>query len=247
MIWCGCDIEQIQRWSLESLQHKDLLDFTSNRPKTKISLRERSIPHGELLDPTNKAHARYISYLASRNFAHDDYPFMVTPNAKVVRQRNRIIIPYTYHKTVVGHTSRYIDNQLPKYVNDQQPGFVFGIDFQKSEWQVAILVEGIFDALSINGCAYMHDTINSDQVATLSQLNKRIILVPDQDFTGLQVCDRALELGYHVSIPHWGQGVKDVNDAVVKFGRLPTLLSIMQAATMSRIKIDLRRRAIGRL
>jgi len=157
------------------------------------------------------------------------------------------VIPYTYKNKIVGHTSRFLDNKTPKYINEQQPGYVFGIDFQKPNWEVCILVEGIFDALSINGCALTHNTINDDQASILSDLNRKIIFVPDRDKTGLKSCNRALELGYSVSIPNWDSSVKDVNDAVIKYGKLPTLLSILQSATTSKVKVELNRRKIERL
>jgi len=174
---------------------------------------------------------------------YNDYPFLVTPN-DTGRQSNRIIIPYTYNNKIVGHTSRFLDNKIPKYINEQQPGYVFGYDFQKPDWEVCLLVEGIFDALSLNACALTHNTINDDQAQILAQLNKRIIFIPDRDKTGLETCDRALELGYSVSIPEWDDDVKDVNDAVVKYGKLPTLLSILSSATTSKIKIELQRKKI---
>jgi DNA primase len=80
----------------------------------------------------------------------------------------------------------------------------------------------------------------------LAQLNRKIIFVPDRDKTGLETCDRALELGYSVSIPDWDNDVKDVNDAVVKYGKLMTLISILQSATTSKIKIELQRKKIGK-
>jgi DNA primase len=123
---------------------------------------------------------------------------------------------------------------------------VFGIDFQKPNWEVCILVEGIFDALSINACALTHNTINDDQVELLSQLNRKIIFVPDHDKTGLETIDRALELGYSISIPDWDRGVKDVNDAVIKYGKLTTLLSILQSATTSKVKIEMQRRKLDK-
>ena len=83
-------------------------------------------------------------------------------------------------------------------------------------------------------------------IQLLSLLNRKIIFVPDHDKTGLETCDRALELGYSVSIPEWGEGVKDVNDAVVKYGRLQTLLSILECATNSKIKIEMRRKHIAK-
>jgi DNA primase len=158
---------------------------------------------------------------------------------------NRVIIPYTYKNKIVGHTSRFLDNKIPKYLNEQQAGYVFNIDMQKPDWQVCIVTEGIFDALSIDGVAVMHDEINSDQALLLSTLNKQIIVVPDRDKTGLKMCDRALELGYQVSLPVWEANIKDVNDAVVRYGKLPTLLSILQSATNSKIKIEMQRKKIA--
>ena len=174
-----------------------------------------------------------------------DYPFMCTPDAEG-RQSNRVIIPYTYENKIVGHTSRYLDDRTPKFINDQQQGYVFGYDLQKPEYEVCIVTEGIFDALSINGCALTHNTISEDQAQILKNLNKKVIVVPDQDKTGLQICDRALDLGFHVSIPNWEDNVKDVNDSVVKYGKLPTLLSILQSATNSKIKIEIKRKQLDK-
>lgn len=242
--WSGIDEQQIQRWSLESLQHKDLLSYVQlKKEKKKIKFKDHKLPEGELLDVSNPLHKVYVDYLQARGINVNDYPFMITPNEKG-RQGNRIIIPYTYHNKIVGHTSRFLDNKIPKYINEQQTGYVFGIDFQKPDYEVCILVEGIFDALSINGVALTHNTINEDQVELLSQLNKKIIFVPDRDKTGLETCNRALELGYSVSIPNWESDIKDVNDAVVKYGKLPTLLSILQSATSSKVKIEIQRRKL---
>ena len=242
--WSGVDEQQIQRWSLESLQHKDLLSYVQvKKNKKKIKFKDHSLPEGILLDINNPLHKVYVDYLQSRSINVSDYPFMITPDESG-RQGNRIIIPYTYQNKIVGHTSRFLDNKIPKYINEQQPGYVFGIDFQKPDYEVCILVEGIFDALSLNCCALTHNTINDDQVELLSQLNRRIIFVPDRDKTGLETCNRALELGYSVSIPNWEPGIKDVNDAVVKYGKLPTLLSILQNATTSKVKIEIQRRKI---
>lgn len=244
LIWCGSDPDQIQRWSLESLQHKDLLDYTKpTKNRDPIKFKSKDLPDGEILDIDNIKHHKFIEYIERRNVKYDTYPFMVTPN-DLGRNSNRIIIPYTYKNKIVGHTSRYLDNRTPKYINDQQPGYVFNMDIQKPEWQVCIVTEGIFDALSIDGVALMHDDISIEQAQMLATLNKRIIVVPDRDKTGLKIIDRALELGYSVSLPLWDSDVKDTNDAVVKYGKLATLLSILQSATNSKIKLELQRKKI---
>jgi DNA primase len=168
---------------------------------------------------------------------------MVTPN-EVGRKANRIIIPFTHKNKIVGHTSRFIDNLQPKYDNQSQTGYLFGIDLQKSNWQFVILVEGIFDAIAINGCALAHNGISKEQSMQLNNMRKQIIFVPDQDKTGLSICEEALSLGYSVSIPRWGNGVKDTADSVQYYGKLPTLLSIIQNSTTNRVKIELRKKQI---
>jgi hypothetical protein len=46
-----------------------------------------------------------------------------------------------------------------------------------------------------------------------------------------------------VSIPDWPD-CKDANDAVQKYGRLATLLTIMQARETSRVKIELSKKKL---
>jgi hypothetical protein len=244
--YCGMDKDDIDKYSLESLQHKDLLDFVKiKREKKKVKFKTMQLPEDAELITSETPHIKYLEYLNKRHINVSDYPFMCTPNAEG-RQANRIIIPYTYENKIVGHTSRYLDDRTPKFINEQQQGYVFGYDLQKPEYEVCIVTEGIFDALSINGCALTHNTINDDQAEILKSLNKKIIVVPDQDKTGLQICEKALGYGFYVSIPDWESNIKDVNDAVVKYGKLPTLLSILQSATNSKIKIEIKRKQLDK-
>ena len=246
--WCGIDDSQIAKWSFESIQCRDIIDVYTQKKKRigEYAFKEIPLPSGAIpIDPSREDHKRFIEYLARRGFGIHDYSFRITPNDDIIRNRNRIIIPYIHDRINVGHISRYLDNINPKYIKEQQPGFLFGLELQKKNWESCIVVEGVFDALSINGCALTTDTISSEQAETLNNMNKRIIVVPDQDKSGFTIINQALELGYQVSIPHWGNDVKDVNDAVLKFGKLPTLLSILQSATGSRVKIDMRLRHFG--
>lgn len=245
--WCGVDDQQINKWNLLSIQHKDLVDSLITKKKQNVlpKFKEKSLPKGELIYTGNKAHRKYIDYLNKRGLKHTDYPFLITPNEEG-RNANRIIIPFTYENKIVGSTSRYLDDRKPKFISDQQTGYVFGIDLQKPNWETCLVFEGIFDAISMSGCALTHNDINDDQVALLKKLNKRIIVVPDQDETGLQICDRALDSGFEVSLPNWQEGIKDANDAVIKYGKLPTLLSILEAASNSKIKVEMLRKKIAK-
>ena len=252
MAYCGLDKDDVDRYNLQSLQHKDLLDYAKRKKERNlVKFNELQLPlDAELIDVENPKHEVYVSYLNNRKINIRDYPFMCSPNAEG-RQANRVIIPYTHKNKIVGHTSRYLDNQTPKFINEQQQGYVFGTDLQKEDWEVCIVVEGIFDALSINGCALMHNTISEQQAETLRNisppwLDKKIIVVPDQDKTGLEIINKALDMGFHVSLPDWEKDVKDVNDAVIKYGKLPTLLSILQSATNSKIKLEMKRKQIDK-
>jgi DNA primase len=90
----------------------------------------------------------------------------------------------------------------------------------------------------------MHNTISDAQARLIRSLGKEITVVPDQDTAGVELIDRAVELGWAVSIPEWPAGCKDVNDAVIKLGRLGALLTIMQSRETSKIKIELRKKAL---
>jgi hypothetical protein len=244
--WLGVDSTDIERLNLESLKRKSLLDLTAERntiKQTQIDFDEKEVPEGvELIDPELDQHKHYQKYLDKRGIVLE-YPFLVD---KKRGPRDRIVVPYTYKNRIVGHTSRYLDNRTPKFINSQQPGYVFGYDLQKPNWTSAIVVEGIFDALSISGLACMHETISKEQAQLLKQLKRRIIVVPDQDRAGLSIIDAAVEHKFEVSIPEWPEDVKDVNDAVVRFGVAETLQQIHQNAERSKIKIEMFKKRLQR-
>jgi DNA primase len=107
-----------------------------------------------------------------------------------------------------------------------------------------LVVEGVFDALSIGGLAVLHADINDAQARLIRSLDREVVVVPDQDAAGMRLVDRAVELGWSVSMPDWPAEVKDVNDAVIRWGRLATLITIMQARETSPIKIKLRKKSL---
>jgi DNA primase len=90
----------------------------------------------------------------------------------------------------------------------------------------------------------MHNAVSDSQARLIRSLGREVTVVPDQDVAGVALIDRAVELGWAVSIPEWPAGCKDVNDAVIQLGRLGTLLTIMAARETSRIKIDLRKKTL---
>ena len=243
--WLGIDQEEIQKWNLESLKNRDALELIAERKRTEVNFKTKKLPESVLVDKNNPAHQTFIKYLENRHVDLDRYQFYVNPES-TERVGNGIIIPYTYKGKIVGSTVRFLDNKTPKYINDQQQGYVFNLDKQRPDWQICIASEGIFDAISIDGVALMHDDISDEQASLLYKLNRTVIVVPHQDFTGMRITDRALELGFQVSLPEWGTGIKDINEAVCEYGKLPVLLSILHSATSNRVKIELRKKQIAK-
>jgi DNA primase len=90
----------------------------------------------------------------------------------------------------------------------------------------------------------LHAEINDAQVRLIRSLGRDVVVVPDQDEAGMKLVDRAVELGWAVSIPNWPDGIKDVNDAVIRLGKLGVLITIMQAKETSKIKIELRKKKL---
>ena len=190
----------------------------------------------DLLDNPPDKLIPVLEYMVNRKIYPEDFPFYWTSK---VGFSNRLIIPFLFNNEIVGWTARTIADATPKYLSEQQPGYVFNLDNQKDNREFVIVSEGPFDALSINGCALLGAEIKDSQNWLLKQLGKELVLVPDKDHEGPKTVERAIELGWSVSMPDWPSGVKDINDAVIKLGRLATLWLVISAKESNGLKIQL--------
>jgi hypothetical protein len=178
-----------------------------------------------------------IQYLIDRNIDPKCYPFYWTIKTGF---SNRIIIPFLYKGEIVGWTARATNDAQPKYLSEQQPGYVFNLDNQTDDREFVFVCEGPFDALSIDSCALLGAEIKDSQHWLLKQLGKEIVLIPDRDAAGKATLEQALALEWSVSMPDWPDGIKDVNDAVIKLGKLATMWLIVSAKESNNLKIQLR-------
>jgi hypothetical protein len=236
--WMNVPQEEIERINLESLKHKSIEGLIGERQTIVNQLQNIEFEDRDLPSDTQPLTDLTQEYLRARGIELD-YPFLYK-----TMPRPGIVIPFTHDNQVVGHTTRFLDDRTPKYIQDIQPGYVFGTDLQNSTWRYVLVMEGVFDALSINGLAVLHAEINDAQIKLIRSLGRDVIVVPDQDAAGMKLVDRAVELGWSVSIPEWPADIKDVNDAVIRWGRLATLITIMQSRETSRIKIELRKKQL---
>ena len=69
--------------------------------------------------------------------------------------------------------------------------------------------------------------------------------MPDQNVSGMEIVDQAINEGFSVSIPEWHPGITDVNEATKAYGRLGALLTILRNKESNPIKIELRRKALA--
>ena len=186
----------------------------------------------------NKFSMAVLEYMAARNLNVDDTDYYWSPS---LGYRDRLIIPFYYEGRIVGWTGRsVVPDKKPKYLTEVQPGYVYGLDDQRHNKIFAIVCEGQIDAIHVEGCALGGSEISDQQAMLLTRLQKQIIVVPDRDKAGSKLVERAIELGYSVSMPDWASDINDIGDSVARYGRLYTLHSIAVCAEESPLKIRLK-------
>jgi hypothetical protein len=241
--WLNVNDDLISKCSIEALRLEQDSDYQtkSNILPTFIdkALPINSEPIYSFLDDIPEELTPVLEYLKSRNLYLDDYPWHWCSDPGF---NNRIIIPFYYKDKLVGYTARLTRNGKPKYISEQQPGYVFNLDRQQNERKYVIVTEGPLDAISTDGVSLLGSEVNQAQSILINQLQKEVILLPDRDITGKKLVDQALELGWSVSFPDWGLGIKDANDALCKYGRLYTLYSIIKNKESNKLKIQLKAR-----
>ena len=153
--------------------------------------------------------------------------------------RDRVIIPFYQDGKVVGYTGRKIKPGKPKYLTDSQSGYVFNIDQQHRNREYVIVVEGQFDAIAIDGVAIMTNDPNDAQVARINSLGREVIVVPDKDRPGAGLVKSAINNKWSASLPPWEDDIKDVADAVKRYGRLYVLTTILHYKVTGEINLHL--------
>jgi len=156
------------------------------------------------------------------------------------------LIPFYWRGDVVGFTGRMFEQlDKVKYYTDVQPGYVFNMDAQDWTRKFVLVTEGPFDAISVSGVSILGSEINDTQRELIDGLGRQVIVVPDRDTSGQKLIDQATEFGWSVAFPEWDKAVGDVADAVLQYGRLFTIQSILKTTETSKLKIDLKRKIYG--
>ena len=262
--WLGADDLTIRKLVIDAVRLKDLVapEELEKEPVEEITYEKRSLPEGAVSFSEwasfialqgdgyvvpNQLN-RSVQYIADRKIpmrsVFRKYEFYITDN-EAYNLHRRVIIPYYYKNELVGYTARAIDDGIkPKYWSSHPADFVFNLDTQQPDWKFVVVCEGPFDAMSIDGVSVSGAEISDIQAEQIDRLQREVIYVPDNDRQGIKTVNRAIELGWTVSFPVWMETCKDINEAVVKYGKLFVLKCILEARETSKLKIELKKKKL---
>ena len=234
--WLGVPDDSIRQIQFDVLRTNDE-ELTQKYTITAPKFKSRLLPEGAkpITAVTDNRIVPVLEYMVSRNLHEKDTDYHWTPE-----MIDRLIIPFRYNKEIVGYTARSItEKRKPKYLTDSQPGYVFNLDSQPYDREWMIICEGPVDALHIDGVSLLGSALSEQQRILLATHNKNTLLVPDRDSKGKDLIEVALENNWAVSMPPWDDNIKDIDEAVAKYGRMLTLYSIMKYKYETSLKIKL--------
>ena len=93
--------------------------------------------------------------------------------------------------------------------------------------------------MAVDGVAVLGNDISEIQADIIDSLGREVIVVADTDRAGAKLIESAIKYGWTVSFPVWQETCKDIGEAVVKYGKLFVLKSIIDARETSKLKIEL--------
>jgi len=257
MSWLGISDDTIKKLAIEAMRYEE--QDSQYEKKQAINFQKKSLPKNshkleiwlekyigqDLTGPQYEKIDQLLNYLKKRGIEPNWFDFYYSPDQTADFHR-RVIVPFYWKGDIVGHTGRLFDtrNKEVKYWTETQPGYVFNIDSQDWNRKFVLVTEGPFDAIALSGVAILGSEINNVQREIIQNLNRQVIVVPDRDSAGQKLIDQAIEFGWSVAFPNWQKGVDDVADAVLQYGRLFTMQSILKSTETSKLKIELMKKKI---
>jgi len=226
---------------------------TEDFPETDLPVGAKPLSHWASMDDPPKDFMDCIGYLSSRGravYENWDYHWTPVSSRSQPEFNHRIIIPFKHRDRIVGWSGRYRGKppgRIPRYFNsDVPPGYLFNGDvISKRNREFVLILEGPFDAISVDGVSPLGSTMNASQIAWLNSTDKTKIVVPDRESKNQELIDTAIEQGWHVSFPDWEPRIKDAAAASERYGRIYTLHSILAARINDHLGIGVKRQMLG--
>lgn len=256
LVTVGFTAEEIRKIKFELFRVKSITGYVSSQTLfsniVQSSWKESRLPENShsiltwleqgCTDPNLIAAAEYLTY--SRNILNLDKIYWTPVKDRLLCKR--FIIPFEFNGKNVGYTARWIGNTpskaVPKYDNKMPKGFLYNLDSQYDN-DIVVVTEGVLDGFVTGGVSTL-GSISNEQADLIDRLQKRVIVSPDRDAKGLALIDMALSRNWEVSFPAWAPSIKDAADACVRYGKLATVKSIVDAAERNPVSIQLKRRLL---
>jgi hypothetical protein len=210
-------------------QHNSVKIAQANEPTT-VELPPFITP----LDPDGDDFDQYaIEYLTKeRAVDWTQYPFFIgrkSPNPSSHKWYGRLVIPiYKDGKLIFYHGRDLTETRERKYLNPDisRENVLYGYEhIFKNVDDPLYIVEGWFDAWHLEGVAVLGSKMSSNHLYWINQSQRPKVVIPDRTGDGFRLAEQALELGWSISTPDIGD-CKDPNEAVIKYGKLFTLMTI---------------------
>lgn len=184
-------------------------------------------------------------YLEDRGIDPASYPFMlakriVNKDGHVNKWFKRIIIPIFKDNNLIFYQGRDLTGKaLKKYESAAVPKdrILYGYDEIQSRSRAPLyIVEGWFDAYDINGIAIIGNKLTNEQIEILNRCPREKVYIPDRVGSGELAAEQAIALGWSVGTPDIGS-CKDMNDAVLKYGKMYVLHSLNKNTSSGEIAL----------
>lgn len=236
--------EEIDKLNLEAFKPRDLvLNTTAKVEVTSIEPMPVPLPcHFYALAeaPTNDVWAKIAcDYLEhDRGVDPKSYPFHLahkTGDPELDRWFGRVIIPVFKNNQLIFYIGRDLTGKKqkkylsPSYTKEKII-YGFGELFRQTD-EPLYIVEGWFDAYAIDGVAILGNEISAPQATWLNKSNRKKVYIPDRLGNGRQTALQALGLGWSIATPGintWTDEIKDMNDAVKKYGKMFVMKSLAE-------------------
>jgi len=245
MLAIGVPEQKIKELQFQAIKEQSNDSQTGGLSKWTLDFKEIKLPNDAMpieqvikqSNPPSDAVFVY-KYIMDRGLDfHKNFYWSPDPYMKI---NQRLLVPFYYNSKVVGYTGRLIKDveNVPKYYSSVQPNYLYNVDKLFEDRVYTVIVEGVLDALAINGISSLGNKLTQAQIDLINSVKSQVIVCPDRDKSGGNLVDIATENNWKVSYPEWESGVKDTAEAVQKYGRLYTLQTIIKSATNNNAKIQ---------
>lgn len=241
----GVPEDDISRLNLQAFKPRDLT-FTSATPVAPpvpiepmvVPLPRNFYPLTEA-SPNDKWAQLASNYLeVVRGIDPNSYPFYMAHKIgddKLDRWFKRVIIPVYKDDKLIFYFGRDLTGKSKrKYLSASfaKEKIIYGFSelFRQTE-EPLYIVEGWFDAFAIGGVAILGNEISEAQAAWFNKSFRKKVYIPDRLGNGRQTAEQALSLGWQVATPGintWSDEIKDMNDAVNKYGKMFVMKSLAE-------------------